>query len=198
MEQSICIFGASSTQGFYDVERGGWADRIKIYAYETALKNGDYIEVFNLGISGNTSRDLLKRFQSESETRGPSVIIISLGDNDAGLKVPIEEYERNMDKIFTQAKKLTKHIIVLGAKRVNEKLTNPVPWNKNCHYLNADIEKYSTKLKELAEKHKIDYIHLFDALDNEDLEDGIHPNSSGHEKIFEIVKNHLVKRKLIR
>src|SRR3989344_8312421 len=130
MEQSICIFGASSTQGFYDIEQGGCADRLKIYSYQKFLNTDDYSEVFNLGVSGNTSRDLLKRFYNEAKARSPTIIIISLGDNDSALGIQIKEYEKNMNKILSQAKELTNNVIILGAKKVNEKLTNPVPWNK--------------------------------------------------------------------
>ena len=197
MEQLICIFGASSTQGFYDVEKGGWADRLKIYAYERSLSTDDYFEVFNLGVSGNTSRDLLKRFYNEAKARNPTVIIISLGDNDSGLKVPLDEYEMNMDKIFIQAKEITQNIIVLGTKKVNEKFTKPVPWNKEVYYINEEIKKYDNRLKKLAEKHKIKYVPFFDELNEKDLEDGIHPNSKGHKKIFERVKDILIKEKLM-
>jgi lysophospholipase L1-like esterase len=197
MGHEICIFGASSTQGFYDTKKGGWADRLKIYSYERSLKTDDYYEVFNLGVSGNTSRDLLKRFYNEAKARNPTIIIISLGDNDSGLKIPLDEYEDNMDKILIQAKEFTQNIIVLGAKKVNEKLTNPVPWNKEVSYINAEIKKYDDKLKGLAEKHKVEFVPLIDVLNDEDLEDGIHPNSNGHKKLFSEVKKILKKKKLI-
>lgn len=197
MEQLICIFGASSTQGFYDVEKGGWADRLKIYAYERSLNKEGYFEVFNLGVSGNTSRDLLKRFYAEAKARDPTIIIISLGDNDSALKIPLNEYESNMGKIFSQAKDITKEVIVLGTKKVDEKLTKPVPWNTECYYVNEEIQKYDAKLRKLAENHKIEYVSLFDVLNEKDLEDGLHPNSRGHKKIFEKVKDVLINKKLM-
>jgi lysophospholipase L1-like esterase len=197
MEHKICIFGASSTQGFYDIKKGGWVDRLKIYLYERSLNTNDYYEVFNLRVSGNTSRDLLKRFYNEAKARNPTIIIVSLGDNDSGFKIPLEEYETNMDKILSQAKEFTQNIIVLGAKKVNEKLTNPVPWNKEASYINAEIKKYDGKLKGLAEKHKVEFVPLIDVLNDKDLEDGIHPNSKGHKKLFGEVKKILKKKKLI-
>jgi len=193
MEKSVCIFGASSTQGFYDLEKGGWADRLKIYAYEKSLKSSDYYEVFNLGVSGNTSRDLLKRFESEAKARSPDIIVISLGDNDSGIKVPLKEFKENMNKIFIQAKKITKEVIILGAKKVNEKLTTPVPWDKRFFYYNEEIRKYDLELEKLAKKHGFRYIKMIDVLNDEDLEDGIHPNTKGHIKIFEKIKDYIIK-----
>lgn len=197
MEQSICIFGASSTQGFYDVEKGGWADRLKIYLYEKNLKTENYFEVFNLGVSGNTSRELLSRFSNEASSRKPTVIIISLGDNDSALGVPVHEYEKNLNEVFIQARMFTRNVIVLGAKKVNEALTNPVPWKSDAFYRNSEIEKYDKKLKSLAEIHGFDYIPMIEVLDSQDLEDGVHPNSLGHQKIFEVVKTFLENKRLI-
>lgn len=196
MEHSICIFGASSTQGFYDEEKGGWADRLKAYLY-TKNEGDNYYEVFNLGISGNTSEDLLKRFNNEASVRKPTIIIISLGDNDSALQIPLNKYEENMNAIIQQAKKFTQNILILGAKKVNESLTNPVPWNKNAHYTNANIKKYDDTLKEIAKNNKISYLSLFSLLTDSDLYDGLHPNSRGHEKVFKAVKDFLEEKGLI-
>ncbi|MDP3882196.1 MAG: SGNH/GDSL hydrolase family protein [Nanoarchaeota archaeon] len=196
MEQSICIFGASSTHGFYDVEKGGWPDRLKSYLY-TKNSEEDYYEVFNLGISGNTTEDLLARFKNEASTRKPTIIIISLGDNDSALNISLKKYEENMNTIIKQAKEFTKNIVILGAKKVNEKITNPVPWNKDAHYTNANIQKYDDKLKEISEKGKVSYLSLFNLLNDSDLHDGLHPNSQGHEKIFQVVKDFLKGKRLI-
>lgn len=38
---------------------------------------------------------------------------------------------------------------------------------------------------------------MFDLLENEDLEDGLHPNSEGHKKMFIRVKDFLIENKII-
>ena len=38
---------------------------------------------------------------------------------------------------------------------------------------------------------------MYGLLDKEDLEDGLHPNSAGHEKMFQRVKDFLIKNKII-
>lgn len=193
MEYSICIFGASSTQGFYDIEKGGWADRLKAFLYEMTLKGDDYYEVFNLGISGNTSKDLLDRFDDEAKRRDPTIVVISLGDNDSAFGVSLSAFEKNMQKIIGKAKKYTKNILIVGCKKVNEKLTSPVEWDESLYYSNEKIKQYDNTLKMLAEKNKISYLRIFDLLSDDGLEDGLHPNSRGHEKIFQKVKDHLTQ-----
>lgn len=101
-----------------------------------------------------------------------------------------------MDKVLKQAKKITKNLFVLGTKKVNEKLTTPVPWNKKCFYLNREIKEYDHVLRKLSKIHKAEYIPMFDLLNKEDLEDGLHPNSKGHEKIFERLKEILIEKKI--
>lgn len=193
MDKSICVFGASSTQGFYDTEKGGWVERLKSFLFEKTLKTGDYYEVFNLGISGDTSRELLARFGNEIKFRRPSIIIISIGDNDSALKVPLDEFERNIKDIVNKAKKLTDKVLILGCKKVNEKLTNPVAWDKDVAYTNETIKEYDDRLEELSKKIGVSYLKMFELLDYNDLEDGVHPNSAGHEKIFEYAKKFMIK-----
>ncbi len=191
MEESICIFGASSTQGFFDTEKGGWVDRLKIFLFDEVLNSDNYYQVFNLGIDGNNSRDLVARFSSEISSRKPTIVIISIGDNDSAFGISIEEFGQNISKMIGEAKKYTNKILLLGRSKVNEIVTNPVSWGDNLCYLNAKIKLYDEKLEEVAGENGIFYLKMIDLLDNEDLEDGLHPNSKGHKKIFDRVKDYL-------
>jgi lysophospholipase L1-like esterase len=38
---------------------------------------------------------------------------------------------------------------------------------------------------------------MFDLLDEKDLIDGLHPNSQGHQKMFERVRDFLLENKLV-
>ena len=41
------------------------------------------------------------------------------------------------------------------------------------------------------------YLDIFGILSNNDFDDGLHPNASGHQKTFEKVKGFLLEQKLI-
>ena len=57
----IIVFGASTSHGFWD-EKGGWADRLKQCLHKRTLEEEDfYGTVYNLGISGGTTEDILKK-----------------------------------------------------------------------------------------------------------------------------------------
>jgi lysophospholipase L1-like esterase len=73
----ICIFGDSIAWGATDCEKGGWVERLKT---ELMVKD---IDVYNLGISGDTTENILKRMDAEAEARNPDIIIFSVGINDA-------------------------------------------------------------------------------------------------------------------
>ncbi|MCW8966211.1 MAG: hypothetical protein OQK82_05950 [Candidatus Pacearchaeota archaeon] len=53
--------------------------------------------------------------------------------------------------------------------------------------------EYENILKEICKKENIQFIPLFDLLKKEDLSDGMHPNTEGHKKIYEKVKQELNK-----
>lgn len=198
---SICIFGDSATWGAWDKEMGGWANRLRLFIDNNNFNDGF---VYNLGVSGDTTEQLLKRLDKEMEAREPNIIIFSIGENDsidlenAGNNlVPLEKFEANLNKLIDKAKKTTNRILFLGLAPIDEKKTTPVLWDDEAFYKTANIENYDKKLMEAADKNKVEYIRVFGALEKKDLSDGLHPNESGHEKIFLKVKNFLLESKWV-
>ena len=64
---TVLVYGDSTVQGFWDTE-GGWVQRLRSYLDKKFLNNPDcYYPLFNLGVSGDTSKDLLERFQGETK-----------------------------------------------------------------------------------------------------------------------------------
>ena len=80
----IMVFGASTTYGKCDPD-GGWVGRLRKYIDQQA-ENIDLNSVFNLGISGDTTEDVLKRLEFETKQRikeGDELIFIfGIGAND--------------------------------------------------------------------------------------------------------------------
>ena len=66
----LFIFGDSITQGYWD-DKGGWADRVKASVLAKDIANGfsTYHGVHNLGIDGNTTRQVIDRFEHETQAR---------------------------------------------------------------------------------------------------------------------------------
>lgn len=194
--ESICIFGDSTAWGAWDMEKGGWVNRLWQYV---GIRDEDYVEIYNLSISGGTTETILKRFEAEAKIREADGLIFQSGGNDSYLKgkngpnkIPIGQFEKNLEEIIKRAKVITKNIIFIGFKNVDESKTSPVSW-KDIYYLNSEIEKYDDAMKAVCLKNGVMYLDIFGIIENKDFEDGLHPNAAGHEKIFQQVKNFLEK-----
>ena len=77
----ILVFGDSIARGAVDLEKGGWVERLRIYF----VNNSKDKSVYNLGISGDTTENLLKRFMNECKVREPEIIIFAIGVNDSAI-----------------------------------------------------------------------------------------------------------------
>lgn len=187
----ICIFGDSITWGACDYEKGGWVERLK-----TDLLEHTDIDVYNFGVSGNSTVDLLARFDAEVEIMKPEVIIFAIGINDSNylsdpnvLKVTLKDFEANILTLVNKARKITDKLIFVGLTSVDETKTKPRIHRGNTkYYENNIIQKYDSVIAKICQQEKIPFVSLFSLLTNSNLEDGLHPNSSGHRIIFDQVK----------
>jgi len=209
----VCIFGCSIAYGSWDYECGGWTIRLRKFLEQKPISKTERYLVYNLGISGNTTEDVLKRFEIECKSIHDGdfeFIIFSIGTNDSlliydknYLQTSPEKFKENIQKLIKLASKFTKKIIFIGLTPVDETKTNPLPWDANKYYKNEYLLKYNNILKEVCKENNVYFIEIFEEwtkLSYKDLlneMDGLHPNSEGHEKIFEIVKVFLLENKII-
>jgi len=191
---TICIFGDSITWGAYDPEQGGWATRLRNH-FEAQDKD---IDVYNLGISGDNTADLLERIEIEAKAREPETIIFAIGINDAQFihstnssRVSLDEFQQNIAKLFSIAKKFTSKVIFVGLTRVDESKTTPIPWNTDKSYTNENVERLDNVIEKFCEENKLKFIPMKDVVGNDDLIDGLHPNTAGHAKMFERMKSEI-------
>lgn len=202
----VLVFGDSITQGYWAVEYG-WVDRIRKH-YDALqvqdLEGRDEPSIFNLGISADTSSEILSRIGTEVSARTrPNhpvnpVVVIQTGINDSRrepyeFKVPLPQYKANLRAIIDQMKQVASKTIFIGFSACDEARTTPVFWGQ-YYYRNSDIKQYEEAMAEVAKERKVPFIPVFDefkaALDRgEDLlSDGLHPNDAGHELIYQTVK----------
>jgi lysophospholipase L1-like esterase len=185
---NICIFGDSITWGAYDPINGGWATLLRNYLEE----KDDDVVTYNLGICGDDSCGLLKRFKFEVESRKPDIIILAIGANDIkhqkNKPVNFDKFEKNIKELVNQANKFTKKIIILGITLVDEKLTTPCNKPPYNFRENKDVARCNEILETIAAKEKIIFTPIPKNFSEKDLCDGLHPNTEGHGKIFETIK----------
>jgi len=201
MSKRICVFGASITRGSWDMEMGGWVNRLRL-AIEKIIDRK--YSVYNLGISGETTEDLLIRLKNECEARCPGIVIIGIGSNDLSYRNELKKYLVSPDNFYENLKKFkkivnlfTKKLIFIGLTMVDESKTLPVPFGEKPFFRNDNIEKYNKIIKNFCMENNLPFIEMYDLIEKEDLEDGLHPNSVGHKKIFQKVKDFLIENKII-
>lgn len=206
----VLVFGDSITQGYWD-RKGGWVNRLREHYDSLQISSSAlYSEpsIFNLGVSADSSKDILQRIENEVEARIISdklpVVMVQIGINDSLLadysqtesKVVPEDYASNLQEIIKKISPISSKIIFVGSSACDESRTTPVFWNNN-HFKNELIKKYEDIMKEVAHENNIPFISIFNVfkkhLDSGEnlLRDGLHPNETGHELLKCIVLDKL-------
>lgn len=201
MSTIICIFGDSIAKGAVDPKNGGWVAHLRRY-FET---NNDYdISVYNLGISGDSTDNLLTRFKVECVAREPKIIIFAIGINDSlyittkdNPLVSLEKFQNNLVELINQAKNFSNQVVFIGLTKVDESKVMPIPWATEKFYDNENVTLYNSAIKKICNEYKLPFVNLLDLLSTDDLDDGLHPNSEGHKKIFLKIKKFLLSNKIV-
>ena len=200
MNKHIYCFGDSITYGEWD-EQGGWVQRIRSFADQAYIANrGAKTRVFNLGIPGDTSEDLLLRIEGEMAARfDPEVetlIIFDIGMNDSHYMVAEKKYfcephvfEVNIGRLVGIARKYTKKIAFVGLNPVDQRKVDPLPWNAGKAYHSDRVKLLNAVVEKVAGEENLFFADIWKSWVQIDfralLFDGLHPNASGHRRIAE-------------
>ncbi len=155
----IVAFGDSLVQGV-----GAGSDSTNFVA---VLSRRIGKPIVNLGVSGNTTEDGLKRL-GELDRYKPKVVIVLLGGNDYLKKVPIDTTFNNLEKIIRNIQSRGAVVLLLGVRG------------------GVVTDKFDERFEDLADKTGSAYVsNVLDGLitKNEFMSDAIHPNDTGYAKI---------------
>ena len=186
MSQVVLVFGDSIVMGLWD-ERGGWPERL--WAGRSRI-------VYNLGVDGETSEDVSKRFLSEAKSRAnrQSIITFAVGINDSSRvdgahRVSLAKYVNNMEHLIDSAREhFTSKVLCLGLAPIDQSKTVPFKLEKTISFFSADQRNYDSALEAVCQRKEVRHVLLRDLrFENHLSEDGVHPLSSGHAIIAERV-----------
>lgn len=195
MTTHLFIFGDSITYGAWDPGYGGWASRLRNFLD----LEYDHVRAYPLGIGGDTTQTLLSRFKNEIEARHAikpdkeTIVMIAIGINDSRIikqtgqhEIPRDQFEQNMHKLISIAKQYSETVILVGITKTKGTIESPLEWKGSQQYTNEYIQEYDQIIEEISKEQTCHYIQMFDLLEPQDLleEDGLHPNSNGHEKCW--------------
>lgn len=200
----ILVFGDSIANGAWDTE-GGWVDRLRREAHEELNKTrgGKKVQIYNLGIGGDTTDKLLKRIEPEATARigagWTNGIVIAVGTNDSRTidgkpEVSGETFTSNVRSLHEIAKQHANKVLFLGIPpAANSKIEF-----KNYVYSNNRIIKFNNLLAETTEELGAEWLPLYEVFHDRKgeslfIHDLLHPNNNGHQLIAEQVKPYIDK-----
>lgn len=146
------------------------------------------LRVTNVGISGNTSRDLRERWERDVVSLRPQWISICIGINDVWRQfdapgipeyaVTPEAYEKNVEEMLLSAKAIAKGVFLMSPY-----IMEPLKEDR----MRARMDEYGAICARLADKHGVPFIDLQAMFDRYFVYrhsayiawDRIHPNQVG-------------------
>jgi lysophospholipase L1-like esterase len=177
-------------EGLFDAYGKGYVNLVN--AQLGAVYPGEKIRVINMGLSGNTVRDLENRWAADVVGRRPDWLSVMIGINDvwrqfdtplqAEWHVKIGEYEATLDKLCGSTRASLKGLVLMTPYFIEPNRTDP---------MRAMMDEYGAVVKKLAAKHDAVFVDTQTAFD-EVLKklhpvalawDRIHPNTVGHAVI---------------
>ncbi len=182
----ICFVGDSLTAGYRDGAFTGWPGRL----CRALASKGLDITCYNLGIRGDSSRDILARWAAETVRRMPAEYprgaVFSFGVNDTRIvegtrRVEEDETIRNARSILSGAETLFP-VLFVGPAAVGDAEQN------------ARIDSLNRRLGPLCAGLGVPCLDLFGALSSDSrwmraiASDGFHPSDEGYDMIAGIVE----------
>ncbi|WP_417762213.1 SGNH/GDSL hydrolase family protein [Shewanella sp.] len=154
------------------------------------------VPVFNYGVSGNNTNDLLKRIDSISFSKN-SLVIILIGTNDAlnwaGNDINIDLFESNYSIILNKIYSKTRNVIILSIpKAFDRKILNKYRHGFFSNYKSpkSKVDAYNSRINLLASIYKIDIVHTSQIIDENDyVSDGLHFNDDYYKKLSKLIYN---------
>lgn len=157
-------------------------------------ENGDKTIIYNRGVGGFISSELLEVIDVCAVDLKPSKVFINIGTNDLSWSsITVEQLMDNYDKIITAIEASVPDVIIylMAYYPVNDEAADESM--KECLKIrtNARITAANAEVKKLAEKHRQRYIDI-----NANLKDsngrlkaeytieGIHINEDGYRAVF--------------
>ena len=189
----VCFLGDSLTNGLGDESCLSWTGRVCAAANSASRQ----VTHYNLGIRGNTSKDIRDRWWQECENRFnrpcDQRIVLTCGANDTILEAN-ESTRLSHKESILNIRTLINEIKLKGFALL---MISPFPQNDLTH--NQRLIDLSMAFQKEAHQLGIDYIDVFSSLDNNpnfhqalNDYDGIHPTGTG----YTIIANEIMKSPL--
>ena len=148
-----------------------------------------HIRIVNMGVGGNTVRDLASRWSSDVIALNPDWLSIMIGINDVWRQfdsqlqaeeiIGLEEYTRTLETLIRTTQPQLKGLVLMTPYFIEPNRADP---------MRAMMDEYGAAVRDLAERYKAICVETQIAFDSvlTELhpmaltEDRVHPNMTGH------------------
>lgn len=184
MNSKYVFLGDSLTYGYGVKAKDNWV---------TLLKNHLNLNIINKGINGNTTSDMLYRFNDDVINKNPSSLFLMGGTNDLILNRDISSIIQNIEVIIKEALSYNIEIIIgIPPDIIAEDANRLFMACDNYKYCESSLPILHKELIKLSNKYNLKYIDFYtitNKLKNSSIYlDGIHLNPTGQNIIFEEAK----------
>jgi len=164
--RTICFYGDSLTDG------SSYPDYV-INTLNSNFPNQSFI-IQNSAKCGDTSRDLVRRWDIDITPKKPDLVIICVGVNDMSQNIPFEEFQNNLNVLISKAKKIDSKVMMVLTSHCKPELKD------------KKLISYVKIMRRIALEHQLpfaDAYHTFKALEKENKvvlgPDGLHHGPDG-------------------
>ncbi len=182
----ICYMGDSFVKGIGDPNKLGWAGRLS-YMSQNSERN---ITNYNLGVRGDTSADILARWESEAKVRLPhfsiNCVVFSFGVNDTIVENGIARVA------IAQSMKNLRDILGVAKVKYNTLMIGPPPIDDERQ--NISIKSYDEAYASVCNMLGVNYLSIFDKLINDEVwmeevrnNDHAHPRENGYDILSQYI-----------
>jgi len=189
MMKMICI-GDSLTYGLGVPVENSW---VEILNRETEY------DVYNKGISGDTSGGMLARLERDVLKEDPDIVFVMGGANDFIMGCDLGVVKANLMAIVHQLYAARKKVI-LGIEIAGDPEHIRKDWANLADFyeVNEKVAAMAKWLPDFCQAFQIPYVNLYqefhDTIRGRETQyffDGVHPNSKGHRLMADIIKANL-------
>jgi lysophospholipase L1-like esterase len=185
-QMRICFIGDSFVSGAHDGECLGWAGRISA----AARRRGHDLSPYNLGIRGETSAQIAKRWRAEAEVR-QSVqqeghLVFEFGVNDA------REVNGKRQLELAQSLAAVREVLSAAARWKPTLMVGPPPGTDQAR--NARVAELSTEIRSVCAEFSVPYFDSYGSLVTSSLfladvkaVDGTHPSAAGYAEWAKLI-----------
>ena len=186
----VCFFGDSFVNGVGDQLGCGWPARFAALA----ISAGHEITTYNLGIRGNTSADILNRWEAEADCRlvdgEPAGLLFSFGANDCADRGDGSPRLSQTDSLHN-----TEMLLGKAIRRAPTLMVGPSPILDDP-LADHRIEQLDHRFQMLCQKLQVPYLSVFGFVGNcsewcseASAGDGTHPGQAGYDALSGYIGN---------